>query len=78
MNGHRIATKEDFALAKLYDVEGNEVRLTPVGKGVSFWFDWDTGNHKLITDYDRKRRYLDGKRIPWGNGSAIRLVLKET
>ncbi len=41
------------------------VSVTPVGKEQTYWMTWDGVSHKLITDWDRKRKYLDGKRIPW-------------
>ncbi len=44
---------------------GTVVSVTPVGKGVTVWLDWATGWHKMITDHDRKRKYVDGKRVPW-------------
>ena len=41
------------------------VSTAPVGKGVTYWLNRNGEAHKLVTDYDRKRKYLDGKRIPW-------------
>ena len=41
------------------------VSTTPVGKGYYNWLDKDFTWHRLVVDYDRKRKYLDGKRIPW-------------